>query len=111
MTPLPTPIMPLACRYPDPPLVFTLLEVVPCPEGHQVGIVCGGGVRDAPCAAHISVAELVGETLQLIGCEVIIIPQDMVVGGAAGALQRDNTYIDNSSRGHYTELPSRNMTS
>ena len=80
-----------------------------------MGVVCGGGVRDAACAAHISVAELVGETLQLVGCEVIIIPQDMVVGGAAGALQRDNTYmymyIDNSSRGHHTELPSRNMTS
>ena len=43
-------------------------------EGDQVGIVGGGGVRDTAGTSDVGVAELVGETLELIGREVIVIP-------------------------------------
>ena len=56
------------------PLVLPLLEVVASPEGHQVGIVSGGGVRDAAGTSDIGVAELVGEALELICCKLIVIP-------------------------------------
>ena len=44
--------------------------------------------KDASGAADVGVTELVGEALQFISCEVIVIPQHMVVGGTAGALER-----------------------
>ena len=68
------------------PLVFSLLEVVASPEGDQVGIVSGGGVRDASGTSYVGVAELVGKALELIGRELIVIPQDVVVGGATRTL-------------------------
>ena len=69
-----------------PPLVLPLLEVVACPEGDQVGVVGGGGVGDAAGAADVGVAELVGEALELIGVEVVVVPEHVVMGGAARAL-------------------------
>ena len=53
-----------------------------------MGVVCGGGVRDAAGTAHVGVAELVGEALELVCSEVVVVPEDVVVGGSAGALQR-----------------------
>lgn len=52
-----------------------------------MSIVGGGWVGDAAGAAHIGVAELVGQTLQLICCELIVVPEHMVMGGAAGTLE------------------------
>ena len=69
------------------PLVFSLLEVVSSPESDKVGVVGGGGVGDAAGTADVGVAELVGETLKLIGCELIVVPQDMIVGGTTGTLE------------------------
>ena len=43
-----------------------LHEMVPGPEGHQVGVVGGGGDGDRPGAPHIGVAQLIGQLLQLI---------------------------------------------
>ena len=42
-------------------------EVVPGPEGDQVGVVGGGGDGHRPGAPHVGVAQLVGQLLQLIG--------------------------------------------
>lgn len=36
------------------------------PEGHQVSIVGGRGMDTGACAAHVGVAQLVGEDLQLM---------------------------------------------
>ena len=51
-----------------------------------MGVVGRGGIRDAAGAADVGMAELVGETLELVCIEVIVVPEDMVVGGAACAL-------------------------
>lgn len=67
-------------------------QVVAGSEGHQPGVVgrCGDG--DRARAADIGVAQLVGEELQFVGSEAVVIPQDMVVGRTAGSLRggRDN---------------------
>ena len=46
-----------------------LHEVVAGPEGHEVGVVGGGGDGDGPGAAHVGVAQLVGQLLQLVSFE------------------------------------------
>jgi len=63
-----------------------LHQVVPRPERHQMGIVGWCWDADRTSAAHVGVAELVGELLQLIGIKVVVIPQHVVVAGSACAL-------------------------
>ena len=60
--------------------------MVACTEGHQVGIVGGGWVGHAAGTADVGVAQLVRQALQLVSCELVVVPQHVVVGGAAGAL-------------------------
>ena len=40
------------------------------PEGGQVGVVRGGRVADAPLAARVHVAKVVGQRLQLVRGEL-----------------------------------------
>ena len=68
------------------PSVFLLLKVIASPEGHQVGVVGRSRIGDAPSAANIGVAQLVGQALEIIGVEPIVIPEDMVMRGTAGSL-------------------------
>jgi len=63
-----------------------LHQVVPRPKRHQMGIVGWRWDADGASAAHVGVAELVGELLQLIGIKVVVIPQHVVVAGSACAL-------------------------
>lgn len=63
-------------------------KMVPGPKGHQPGVVGGCGDGDGAGAAHVRVAQLVRQQLQLICCETVVIPQHLVVGGPAGSLQR-----------------------
>lgn len=78
-------------RAPPPhthtPVVFFVHQVVTGAERHQVGVVgrCRDG--DGARAAHVRVAQLVGEQLELVAAEAVVVPQDVVVGGAAGALR------------------------
>ena len=51
-----------------------------------MSIVGGGWVGYAAGTANVRVAQLVGEALQLICRELIVVPQHVVVGGTAGAL-------------------------
>ena len=46
-----------------------LHEVVPGPEGDQVGVVGGGGDGDGPRAPDVGVAQLVSQLLQLVSLE------------------------------------------
>ena len=55
-------------------------------EGHQVGVVGWRGDGDGAGTAHVGVAQLVGEQLELIGREAVVVPQDVVVGGPTGPL-------------------------
>ena len=51
-----------------------------------MGVVRGGGIGDATSAADVGVAQLVGEALELVRREVVVIPKDVVVRGTTGAL-------------------------
>ena len=66
--------------------MLLLDHVVARAERDQMGVVGGGGYRDASRAPHVRVAQLVGEHLQLIGAEVVVVPQHVVVRRPAGAL-------------------------
>ena len=68
-----------------------LHQVVPRPKRHQMGIVGWRWDADGASAAHVGVAELVGELLQLIGIKVVVIPQHVVVAGSACALQKKDS--------------------
>lgn len=61
---------------------------IPGPDGHQVGVVCGGGDRDAPGAASVRVAELVGQGLQFVRGQVVVVPQTPVVGRPTRPLEK-----------------------
>ena len=54
-------------------------QMVSCSECDQMRIVswCWNGHRSG--ATHVCMAELVGENLEIIGREIVVIPQDMVV--------------------------------
>ena len=57
-----------------PPIVFLLHQVVASPEGHQMGVVGGGGDGDRAGTSHVGVAQLVGQDLELVGVEAVVIP-------------------------------------
>ena len=67
-------------------VVLLVDDVVPGPDGHQVGVVGGGGDGDRPGAPGVGVAQLVGQLLQLVSIEVVVIPEDVVVTRPACAL-------------------------
>lgn len=49
-------------------------------------IVSGGGDGDAAGTADVGVTQLVGQGLELVRVEPVVVPQDVVVRGATGAL-------------------------
>lgn len=75
-------------RYVAPLSTVMLLvhQVVSGPESHQAGIVGRCWDRDRTCASYISVAQLVCQDLELICCETVVIPKDIIMGWSAGAL-------------------------
>jgi len=66
-------------------MVF-LDQMVPSSERHQVSIVCRCRYGDRASAPDIRVTQLVGQTLQLVRCEVVVIPQHVVVRRPASPL-------------------------
>ena len=68
------------------PVVLLVHQMVSSAERHQVSVVGWRGDGDGAGAAHIGVAQLVGEDLQLIRGEAVVVPQHIVVRGAARAL-------------------------
>jgi hypothetical protein len=60
-------------------VVFLLDEVVAGPECYEVSVICWSRNRDTAGATHVSVAELIGQALQLIRVKVVIIPENVVV--------------------------------
>lgn len=55
-------------------VVFLLHQVVPGAEGDQVGVVGRRRNGNGASATDISVAQLVRQTLQLVGIEMIVVP-------------------------------------
>lgn len=48
-------------------------------EGHKMGVVGWRGDGDGAGTAHVRVAQLVGQELELVGCKAVVVPQHMVV--------------------------------
>lgn len=60
-------------------VVLLLHQVVARAEGHQVRVVGGRGDGHGARAAHVRVAQLVRQALQLVRAEVVVVPQHVVV--------------------------------
>lgn len=75
------------------PVMLLVHQVVPGPEGDQVSIVGWRGDRHGARAAHVGVTQLVGEDLQLVGREAIVVPQDVVVGRPACPLEAGQSAV------------------
>ena len=73
-----------------PTVVLLLHQMVAGSEGHQVGVVGRGRDGDGPGAPDVGVAQLVGQLLQLVSIEMIIIPENVIVAGAGSALDTCN---------------------
>ena len=73
-----------------PTVVLLLHQMVAGSEGHQVGVVSRGRDGDGPGAPDVGVAQLVGQLLQLVSIEMIIIPEDVVVTWPRRALDTCN---------------------
>lgn len=54
-------------------------QMVAGTEGHEAGVVGWRWDGDRAGTAHVGVAQLVSEDLQLVGGETIVIPQDVVM--------------------------------
>ena len=61
-------------------------HLLPGSEGHEVRVVGGGGDGDGARAPHVGVAQLVGQLLELVSVEVVVIPEDVIVAGPRRAL-------------------------
>ncbi len=74
-------------RWRHSPVVLLLHQMVARAEGHQMRVV--GGRRDGhgARAAHVRVAQLVRQHLQLVRVEVVVVPQHVVVRRARRALK------------------------
>lgn len=62
-------------------------QVIASSESHQMSVVSWCWDGDGPGAAHVGVAQLVGEDLQLIRREVVVVPEHVVMRRPAGALR------------------------
>lgn len=78
------------------PVMFFVHQVVPGPERHQVSVVCRGRDGHGACAAHVGMTQLVGEDLQLIGGETIVVPKHVIVGRPACSLKADRRVRETS---------------
>ena len=76
-----------------PTVVLLLHQMVAGSEGHQVGVVSRGRNGDGPGAPDVGVAELVGQLLELVSIEMIIVPQNVVVAGPRCALDTCNQVV------------------
>lgn len=92
------PAHPRGLRAPSP-VVFLVHEMVPRSERHQPRVVRRGGDGHGAGAAHVGVAQLVREDLQLIRGEPVVIPQHVLVGRSACALRRER---GQGERHHFT---------
>lgn len=56
-------------------------------------IVSRGGDGDTAGTADVGVTQLVGQRLELVRVEPVVVPQDVVVRGATGALENNQMII------------------
>ena len=61
-------------------------QVVSSSKGNEVCIVSGRCYGHASSTSYICMTELIGESLQFVGCKSVVIPNDMIVARTTGAL-------------------------
>lgn len=69
------------------PVMFLLYEMVPGPESHEMSIISRCRDRDTSGTAYICMAQLVGQYLQLVSGETVVVPQYVVVRWSACTLE------------------------
>lgn len=67
--------------------ILTWAKVEASTEGNQMGVVGGWDHRDGASAAGKGVAELVAEELQFVGLELVVVIDNMVMGGTGSSLE------------------------
>ncbi len=82
------------------PVMLFIHQMVSGTESHESGVVRRRWDGDGAGAAHVCVAQLVGEDLQLVSRKAIVVPQDVVVWGPAGALRRGPQNVTPQAHGH-----------
>ena len=87
-------------------VMFFLYEMVPGPEGYQVGVVSRGRDRNRSGTSNVGVAQLEGELLELISFKVVVVPENVVVARSRCTL---DTCIEKSEFIIRTELSKENM--
>lgn len=93
-----------AGRAPSP-VVLLVHEMVPRSERHQSGVVCRGRDGDRAGAAHVGMAQLVREDLQLIRGEPVVIPEYVVMGRPARTLGRRGGSVRGAAAPRRRQLP------
>ena len=71
--------------------MLLLDEVIARPEGDEVGVVGGRGDGHGAGAAHVRVAQLVGQHLKVVRAERVVVPQHVVVRRTTRALRYSRT--------------------
>jgi len=72
------------------PVMFLLDKVISGSESNEMCVVCRCGDRDATGAADVRVTQLIRQHLDLIGAEVVVVPQHMVVRRTTCSLTDNN---------------------
>jgi len=70
------------------PVMFLLNKVIASSECDEVSVVRWRWDGHAACTTHVRVTQLVGQHLNLIGAEMIVIPQHVVVRRTTRALRQ-----------------------
>jgi len=99
-------LAPQAARRSSLPVVILVHKMVPGPKGYQPGVVRRSRNRDRPRTPHVRVTQLVGQQLEFVCGETVVVPQDLVVGGPAGSLRR----TDEQSAGQHRQNQSWYLT-
>jgi len=66
--------------------MFLLHKMVARSERHKMSVVRGRWNGHAAGTAHVRVTQLIRQHLKVIRIEVIVVPEDMIVGGATCSL-------------------------
>ena len=90
------------------PVVLLVHQVVAGAEGDQTCVVGRRGDGHGARAADVRVAQLVGEDLEVVGGEAVVVPEDVVVRGPTGTLETAATALQHphgDNRHRHAEHP------
>ena len=77
----------------DSPVVLFLYQMIPGPEGDKMGVVGGRRDGDRSRASHVRVTQLIGQNLKLVGVEVVVVPQYVIMRGTTRTLKTRREHV------------------